>query len=180
MRRIRSEDIERIEVIRGPGAQRLGRQRCQCGQKHITTKVKERKVLVTARWVVSRARTGAVRYGRSMGIGVSIDLTKYIMRCVHGFGGAQGFGNGTSWGGFRATGVLSVRDDLCAEARVPWKEARRWTGLFCSPPQGRGLLGTFNDRHRDETEAMCGALQHRLFREVLYQRTVLRRGGQPK
>jgi iron complex outermembrane recepter protein len=142
------EDVERIEVIRGPGATLWGANAVNGVVNIITKKAKDtQSSLVTGSGGSQDGGSGAVRYGGTLrNRGYYRIFTKYAQQAAS----TDSLGREATddWhllhGGFRTDWVLSGRDDLTVEADLYKGNAGQSVPglLSLSPP----ATGTFADR----------------------------------
>lgn len=142
------EDIERIEVIRGPGATLWGANAVNGVVNIITKKTKDTQGgLVTVGGGSEDGEVTAVRYGAGLGKKGSYRIfAKYIRQDA--YTDAQGQEANDDWhllhGGFRTDLVLSNRDDLTVQGDIYKGNAGQSVPglLSLSPP----ATGSFVDR----------------------------------
>jgi iron complex outermembrane receptor protein len=142
------EDIERIEVIRGPGATLWGANAVNGVVNIITKKAKETQSgLVTAGGGSQEGEVTAVRYGGALrNRGYYRIFAKYVRQDA--FTDSLGREADDDWhflhGGFRTDLVLSSRDDLTVQGDMYKGNAGQSVPglLSLSPP----ATGTFDDR----------------------------------
>jgi iron complex outermembrane recepter protein len=142
------EDIERIEVIRGPGATLWGANAVNGVVNVITKKAKDtQNGLVTGGGGNQGGELSAVRYGGKLGDrGYYRIFTKYTRQDA--FTDPQGREAADDWhllhGGFRTDWVLSGRDDLTIEGDMYKGNAGQSVpGLLSLAPPA---VGIFDDR----------------------------------
>jgi iron complex outermembrane receptor protein len=156
------EDIERIEVIRGPGATLWGANAVNGVINIITKKAADTQgTLVAATTGSNEGGNGAVRYGGPLrGHGFYRIFTKYIGQSP--FSDAQGHEAADDWhllhGGFRSDWSLSKRDDLTVQGDIyKGNEGQTVSGLISlSPP----VSGNFNDRTNVSGGDLLGRWTH--------------------
>jgi iron complex outermembrane receptor protein len=142
------EDIERIEVIRGPGATLWGANAVNGVVNIITKKAKDTQgSLVTATGDSAKGGQAAIRYGGELGDrGYYRIFAKSVGQ--DSFTDALGNQAADNWSslraGFRTDWVLSPRDDLTVQGDLyKGNEGQTVQGLVSlSPP----FTGTFSDR----------------------------------
>jgi iron complex outermembrane recepter protein len=139
------EDIERIEVIRGPGATLWGANAVNGVVNIITKKAKDTQSgLVTAGGGSQEGEVTAVRYGGTLrNRGHYRFFTKYIHQDA--FTDSLGREAADDWhlihGGFRTDWVLSSRDDLTVQGDLYSGGAgQRGPGLISLSPPASGTL----------------------------------------
>jgi iron complex outermembrane recepter protein len=167
------EDIERIEVIRGPGATLWGANAVNGVVNIITKQAKDTQSgSVTAGGGSQEGEVTAIRYGGTLrGLGYYRVFAKYIHQDA--FTDSLGREAADDWhflhGGFRTDWVLSSRDDLTVQGDLYKGNAGQTVPglLSLSPP----ATGTFDDRtgvsggnllgrwHRTSSERLDTTLQ---------------------
>ena len=146
------EDIERIEVIRGPGASVWGANAVNGVVNVITKSSKDTQGLLLAERAGSQEReSGALRYGGAIGDRASYRVSaKYINRGPFSDTSGQKAEDHGSFmqGGFRTDWRLSPATGLTVQgAMYNGSESQSVTGLLAlSPAAGGAFSGTFLDR----------------------------------
>jgi iron complex outermembrane recepter protein len=156
------EDIERIEVIRGPGATLWGANAVNGVINIITKKAADTQgTLIAATAGSNEGGNGAVRYGGPLrGHGFYRIFTKYIGQSS--FSDAQGHEAADDWqllhGGFRSDWSLSKRDDLTVQGDIyKGNEGQTVSGLISLSPL---VSGFFNDRTNVSGGDLLGRWTH--------------------
>jgi len=160
------EDIERIEVIRGPGASLWGANAVNGVVNIITKKANDTQGgLMTEGGGTQEGDSTAVRYGGTAGTrGFYRVFAKYINR--EEFTASPGLEAADNWdvlrGGVRADWSLSARDDLTIEGNLySGNEGQTVPGLLTiAPTAGGSFTGTFNDRTNMSGGDVLGRWHH--------------------
>ena len=146
------EDIDRIEVIRGPGASLWGANAVNGVINIITKNAKDTQGgLATAGGGSQEGETSEFRYGGTAGAGGSYRIFgKYINRdaFMDSSGHEAADSSHILRGGFRADWNLSPGDDLTVQGDLySGNEGQTVPGLLTlTPPAGGSFTGIFNDR----------------------------------
>ena len=159
------EDIDRIEVVRGPGAAVWGANAVN-GVVNIITKSAQdtQGLLLTEVSGIQGRGNGAIRYGGALGTRGSYRIfAKYTNRNASpNSSGLDANDDGQVLrGGFRADLSLSSGNELSAQSDVySGNEGQTVTGLLSLTPRAGSFLQTFNDRTNISGGDVLGRWHH--------------------